>query len=61
MASLSLHGEEALHAIRGFRSVLHGFVALEAAGGFKMDLDRNESFDYLVDAYLATIANDTYG
>ena len=57
MASLGVHGDEALHAIRAFRSLLHGFVALEAGGGFKMDLDRDESFNYLVDGYLGAIAN----
>jgi AcrR family transcriptional regulator len=52
MASLGLEDQEALHAIRAFRSVLHGFVSLEAAGGFKMDLDLDKSFDYLIDAFL---------
>jgi len=52
MASQGLQGDEALHAIRGLRAVLHGFVSLEAAGGFKMALDREESFDRLVSAYL---------
>jgi AcrR family transcriptional regulator len=53
MASLGLQGDDALHAIRGLRAVLHGFVSLEAAGGFKMALDREESFQRLVESYLA--------
>jgi AcrR family transcriptional regulator len=40
--------EEKLHAVRALRSVLHGFVDLEAAGGFGMNLDRDESFRRLV-------------
>jgi AcrR family transcriptional regulator len=56
MASVGLQGKEALHAIRGFRAVLHGFVALEAAGGYKMLLDREESFQRMVAAYLDGIA-----
>jgi len=52
MASLGLQGDDALHAIRGLRAILHGFVSLEAAGGFKMDLDREDSFQRLVSAYL---------
>ncbi len=52
MASLGLQGDDALHAIRGLRAVLHGFASLEAAGGFKMDLDREESFRRLVSGYL---------
>ncbi len=55
MASLGLQGDDALHAIRALRAILHGFVSLEAAGGFKMDLDREESFRRLVEAYLALL------
>jgi AcrR family transcriptional regulator len=52
MATLGLHGEEALHAIRAYRALLHGFISLEAAGGFKMALDVDESFDFLIEAFL---------
>lgn len=52
MASLGLQGEDALHAIRGFRAVLHGFVSLEAAEGYKLALDQDESFRRLVTVYL---------
>src|SRR5215471_6427462 len=34
MASLGLQGEDALHAVRAFRSMIHGFATLEIAGGF---------------------------
>jgi AcrR family transcriptional regulator len=52
LASLGLEGDEALHAVRGLRALLHGFVALEVAGGFKMALPQEESFRWLVDTYL---------
>jgi len=52
MASQGLRGEDALHAIRGLRAILHGFVSLETAGGFKMALDQEESFRRLVGTYL---------
>lgn len=52
MASLGWQGDDALHAIRGLRAVLHGFASLEAAGGYKMPLDPEESFRRLVNAYL---------
>ncbi|HSM57352.1 MAG TPA: WHG domain-containing protein [Candidatus Sulfomarinibacteraceae bacterium] len=52
LASCGLQGDEALHAIRGFRALLHGFVALEAGEGYKMDLDRDESFERAVLAYV---------
>lgn len=52
MASLGLQGDDAIHAIRGLRAILHGFTSLERAGGYKMTLDQNESFHHLLDAYL---------
>ena len=45
-----LEGEPALHATRYLRSVLHGFVALEQEGGFAMPIDREASFEQLLDA-----------
>lgn len=43
--------EDALHAIRALRAMLHGFVALESAGGFALALDLDESFDRLVSGF----------
>jgi AcrR family transcriptional regulator len=50
-----LEGERALHAVRGLRSILHGFSALEQKGGFKMALDLNESLLIIIKAFLAGI------
>jgi len=47
-----LEGDDAVHTVRAFRSALHGFVAIEAADGFGMDVDVEVSFDRL----LATFA-----
>jgi AcrR family transcriptional regulator len=47
--SFGLEGEEAIHALRGLRSVAHGFATLEAAGGFGIPLDLEESFKRLVE------------
>jgi AcrR family transcriptional regulator len=55
-ASLGFHGDEALHAVRGLRALLHGFTALEDAGGHKMDLDRDDSFHRVVTVYLDGLA-----
>lgn len=41
-------GPEALHAIRALRAALHGFVSLEASGGFALALDLDESFRRMV-------------
>jgi AcrR family transcriptional regulator len=43
-----LEGEDAFHAVRGLRAIVHGFVALEASGGFGMPIDVRESFMRLV-------------
>lgn len=52
MASLGLQGDEAIHAIRGLRAILHGFTSLEAAEGYKLAVDLDESFHRLITAYL---------
>jgi AcrR family transcriptional regulator len=49
LAAYRIKGDEAIHATRAIRAALHGFVALEAGGGFGMRQDVDESFDYLVD------------
>jgi AcrR family transcriptional regulator len=43
-----IEGDDALHATRAIRAALHGFVAIEAAGGFGLPLDIDESFNRLV-------------
>ncbi len=48
-----LNETDAIHAVRGLRSIVHGFVMLEQAGGFGMPVDREGSFLFLVKAYLA--------
>jgi AcrR family transcriptional regulator len=54
--SCGLTGDDALHAVRGLRSVVHGFVSLETGGGFRLDLDPTESFHRLVEAFGAGLA-----
>lgn len=53
MASFGLEGEEAVHALRGLRSLVHGFTTLEISGGFGIPLDLDESFSRLVDLFIA--------
>lgn len=53
LAGFGLHDADALHATRGLRSLLHGFVALEAGGGFGLPLDLDESYARLVAGYIA--------
>jgi AcrR family transcriptional regulator len=48
-----LEDEEMLHAVRVIRSALHGFVSLEAGGGFGLPLDRDRSFERLIETLAA--------
>ena len=48
VGSFGLSGSDALHAVRGLRSLVHGFASLEISGGFGMPLDCDESFRRLV-------------
>ncbi|MEH0935914.1 TetR/AcrR family transcriptional regulator [Micromonospora psammae] len=45
-----LTGDAAVDAARALRSALHGFLTLEAAGGFGLPRDVDRSFDQLVSA-----------
>lgn len=44
-----------LHAVRGLRSILHGFASLKNQGGFGMPLDLEDSFTRLINTYIAGI------
>jgi len=52
LSSFGLQGEDALHATRGLRSLVHGFTTLEVAGGFGLPLDCDESFRRLVEMFI---------
>ncbi len=47
--SFGLTGDEAIHAVRGLRSAIHGFATLEVAGGFGLSIDPDESFRRLIE------------
>lgn len=52
LAGYRLEGDDALHATRGLRSLLHGFAALEAVGGFGLPLSLDESFSRLLQVFI---------
>jgi AcrR family transcriptional regulator len=52
-----LEGDDAVDAARFLRSSLHGFVALEAAGGFGLPRDLDRSFDRLLAAIHSALAD----
>jgi AcrR family transcriptional regulator len=53
LAPYGLSEEDAIHAIRGLRSIVYGFVSLEAGGGFGMPVDLNASFRWLIHTFIA--------
>lgn len=56
LAGYGVNRDDALHATRGLRAIIHGFVSLDAAGGFRLKLDLNESFDRLLAAFARDLA-----
>jgi AcrR family transcriptional regulator len=52
VGSFGLSGDEGLHAVRGLRSIVHGFATLELGGGFGLPLDCDESFRRLVNVFI---------
>jgi AcrR family transcriptional regulator len=60
MSSFGLEGEDAIHAVRGLRSVVHGFATLEISGGFGIPLDLDESFSRLVDLFIAGLEGQKF-
>ncbi len=45
-----------VHAMRTLRSLTHGFVSLEAVGGFGMPYDLEESYDYAIGLFIAGLS-----
>ncbi|MFC0211647.1 WHG domain-containing protein [Paenibacillus chartarius] len=53
LGAYQLQEDAAIHAVRGLRSILHGFASLERIGGFRMPVGLDESFRVLLDTFLA--------
>ena len=43
-----LEAGQEIHALRMLRSILHGFATLEAAGGFRLDAEVDDSFTWMI-------------
>jgi AcrR family transcriptional regulator len=56
LSGFGLGGDDAIDATRALRATLHGFVALEAAGGFGLPRDVDRSFERMVTALSRTLA-----
>ena len=55
LTAYRLEGDDAIDAIRAFRSTLHGFVSYETAGAFAMSADIDRSFERLVDGFVIAL------
>lgn len=54
--------QEQLHCARSLRSMLHGFVALEATGYFESaEASTNDSYGFMIDAFLNGLPHSTMG
>lgn len=58
LESMGLSGEDRIHALRGIRSMVHGFGQLEVIGQFRTQVDRDASFDRMVRAFVNAIGRD---
>lgn len=56
LAPYGLSAEAEVHALRAFRSVAHGFVSLELAGGFGLPVALDASYQALVRLLVAGLA-----
>ncbi|MFB5268758.1 TetR/AcrR family transcriptional regulator [Paenibacillus enshidis] len=52
-AGYSLTEEEVVHAVRGWRSLLHGFASIEGSGGFEMPVGKDDSLRFVMDIFTA--------
>jgi AcrR family transcriptional regulator len=52
MNGYALSRRETIHAIRALRSIGHGFASLEAARGFGMPINIDQSYEWLVDNFI---------
>jgi AcrR family transcriptional regulator len=60
LSGFGLEGEDSYHAVRALRAVIHGFVSLEAAGGFGMALDVEESMKRLLRTFARGLGADPH-
>jgi hypothetical protein len=52
LAPYQLSEPDLIHALRGLRSLVHGFATLEISGGFGMPVDLDASFVQMVQTFI---------
>ena len=55
LATLSLPTDDAIHALSGLRSIVHGFGMLEMQGAFRTMVDRDLSFRQVLQTFVGAI------
>jgi AcrR family transcriptional regulator len=45
----------AIHATRCLRAIVHGFVSIETSGGFGLSEDLDETYQHLIDMFVASL------
>ncbi len=53
LVPFGLSEDMTIHAIRGFRAIVHGFVSLESSNGFGLPQRSDESFQFIMHSYIA--------
>ena len=56
LAAIHPGEEERIHALRGIRSIVHGFGMLEAHGAFRTRYDRDASFQIVLQTFVSAVA-----
>lgn len=59
MKPFGLSARDEIHAVRGFRSLVHGFVGLNAAGGFGLPVDVERSLERALDWFVAGLGESS--
>lgn len=59
LAPYNLSEEDTIHAIRGLRSIVQGFISLEIAGGFRIAIDMDASFHWLITLFITGLERKT--
>ncbi len=52
MLPLQLRGDEVIHAVRALRSLMHGFVSLEAVHGFGLPQNVDDSYHFMLEVFV---------
>jgi hypothetical protein len=59
LTAYNLQGDDAIDAIRAFRSTLHGFITLESQGSFALAADTQRSFDRMIHGFVIALSHWT--